>query len=416
MKKLSDISLISPSRNNGKYLKWSYASVRKNIGPDVEYCVADDFSDKDDTWEWCLEMMKNDPNFKAIRNEGPVRLGHTIYYDELINNVSTKPIVGIWHADMYMPPNALDCVLKELDENTIVSLTRCEPLLHPSGKEKIQLDLGVEPDEFKEEEFLKASEKFREKYKGQVVKGFFAPWFIYKHKFQEIGGHDELFYPQSREDSDISSRFLLNGMKFKQLWETPVYHLTCRGSRRNPTLTNVQKDSDEWVEHNRRSERNFIRKWGHFIRHDEYVMPIIPHKYDIGFEVVMDVQPIVGYQLLKALEPWCSNINILCNDNTFIKNYINEEQENTKFDLSQRVLYNGELNNEVCVLFKATDFMIEQQSNFQFIQQLPDILNDSGDTGEMEYNCFTLKIKNLNTYEKDLIKCENTGWRRKNHK
>ena len=61
------ISLIQPSRNNLKYLKWSYDSVRKNAGPEVEVCVADDFSN-DGTWEWCQELMKVDPNFKAIRN------------------------------------------------------------------------------------------------------------------------------------------------------------------------------------------------------------------------------------------------------------------------------------------------------------------------------------------------------------
>ena len=32
--------------------------------------------------------MKIDPNFKAIRNEGPNRLGHTILYDKLINEVN----------------------------------------------------------------------------------------------------------------------------------------------------------------------------------------------------------------------------------------------------------------------------------------------------------------------------------------
>jgi hypothetical protein len=65
-----------------KYLKWSYNSIRKNQGDhEVEICVADDFSDKDNTWEWCQEMMEKDPSFKAIRNEGPTRLGHTILYD-----------------------------------------------------------------------------------------------------------------------------------------------------------------------------------------------------------------------------------------------------------------------------------------------------------------------------------------------
>ena len=51
------ISLIQPGRNNLKYLKWSYDSIRKNQGKhDVEICVADDFSN-DGTWDWCQEMM-----------------------------------------------------------------------------------------------------------------------------------------------------------------------------------------------------------------------------------------------------------------------------------------------------------------------------------------------------------------------
>ena len=47
------ISLIQPGRNNLKYLKWSYDSIRKNQGNhEVEICVADDFSN-DGTWDWC---------------------------------------------------------------------------------------------------------------------------------------------------------------------------------------------------------------------------------------------------------------------------------------------------------------------------------------------------------------------------
>ena len=39
-----DISFIQPSRNNLKYLKWSYESIRKNGGDEPHICVADDFS------------------------------------------------------------------------------------------------------------------------------------------------------------------------------------------------------------------------------------------------------------------------------------------------------------------------------------------------------------------------------------
>ena len=73
------ISLIQPSRNNLKYLKWSYEATRKNQGDhEVEICVADDAS-TDDTWAWCKGTMAVDPHFKAIRNDPENgRLGHTI--------------------------------------------------------------------------------------------------------------------------------------------------------------------------------------------------------------------------------------------------------------------------------------------------------------------------------------------------
>ena len=51
------ISFIQPSRNNLKYLKWSYRSIRKNLGYRHEICMADDFSN-DGTWEWLQEISK----------------------------------------------------------------------------------------------------------------------------------------------------------------------------------------------------------------------------------------------------------------------------------------------------------------------------------------------------------------------
>ena len=60
--------------------------------------MADDFSD-DGTWEWMQEISEKDINVKCIRNEGPTRLGHTILYDRLINEVATNDVVMIYHAD-----------------------------------------------------------------------------------------------------------------------------------------------------------------------------------------------------------------------------------------------------------------------------------------------------------------------------
>ena len=105
------ISFIQPSRNNLKYLKWSYNSIRKNLGYVHEICMADDFSN-DGTWEWLQKIAKEDKNVKIHRNEGPTRLGHTILYDTLINDYATNDIVMIYHADMYALPG-LD---KEVDK------------------------------------------------------------------------------------------------------------------------------------------------------------------------------------------------------------------------------------------------------------------------------------------------------------
>ena len=219
------ISLIQPSRNNLKYLKWSYDAIRKNQGNhEVQICVADDAS-TDGTWEWCNEMTQKDENFDAILNWSEKRLGHTILYDKLINEVAKHDICMIYHADMYLCPGALDAIEWHLKDKTIVSLTRIEPPLHPPGPEKILVGFGVEPEEFDEDKLLRFIEDSKADRINKTTEGIFAPWAFYKKDFQEIGGHDPLYAPQSKEDSDIFNRFQLNDIKFVQTWEGCVYHM-----------------------------------------------------------------------------------------------------------------------------------------------------------------------------------------------
>ena len=397
------ISLIQPGRNNLKYLKWSYDSIRKNQGDhDVEICVADDFSN-DGTWDWCQEMMKKDSNFKAIRNEGPSRLGHTILYDRLVNEVATYDICMIYHADMYLCPGAIDAIERYIKPKEIVSLTRIEPPLHPPGPEKIIQDFGIEPEEFKEEELLDFLYR-NKKLLGRVTTGIFAPWAFYKSDFQEIGGHDELYAPQSKEDSDIFNRFQLNGVKFTQTWQGCVYHMTCRGSRfadgakRNPDgqVFMKNRETDEWLKQNQKSTREFLRKWGHFCKHDQYLKPIIPPKYDIGF-IIQDN----NLDLLKVLEPWCSNI--YC-DSNLRKHYITVEQDNTSFSLSDWVLpYNNEKNNNILIEINGNRFT---QQEMNYIQQLSEIIQDSGEVGSFDLGNLHITINSLETFEKELIVCK----------
>ena len=399
------ISFIQPSRNNLKYLKWSYNSIRKNLGYRHEICWADDFSD-DGTWEWMNEIVKKDKNVQLYRNNGPERVGHTILYDTLVD-MARNDIVMIYHADMYACPKLDEEILKHLQPGKVVSATRIEPPLHPDGPEKILKDFGIEPEEFDEQklfEFLNTTDRG-----SKPSNGIFAPWAIYKDDFLAIGGHDPLYAPQSKEDSDIFNRFILAGYDLIQTWQGFVYHMTCRGSRfkdgalRNPAGQVFMKgrESSEWLAQNLRSTRNFIRKWGHMVKHDELMYPIIPPKYGVGFVVEN-----CSTDMLKELEPWCSDIygDWLGHKGYGVNKYIEEEQKDTQFDLSKKIHSDRiKPKNDVIVKFDCNKL---NQDNFQIIVNLSEILQESGDVGEMELGIFKLNIKSLKTYEKDLIVCK----------
>jgi glycosyltransferase involved in cell wall biosynthesis len=386
------ISLIQPSRNNLKYLKWSYDAIRKNQGEhEVEICVADDAS-TDDTWDWCKGKMAVDPHFKAIRNDPENgRLGHTILYDRLINEVATNDVAMIYHADMYLCPGALDAIEKYIKPGVIVSLTRIEPPLHPDGPEKILFNGGTEPEEFEEEMLLTSIPRLTDV--DKTTEGIFAPWAFYRKDFQEIGGHDPLYAPQSKEDSDIFNRFHLNGVKFIQTWEGFVYHMTCRGSRFNPTITQVGKESDEWLAQNVRSTRNFIRKWGHFVMHDKFMKPIIPPKFNIGLRLFNS-----NLEVLHHLEPWFDNVYV---DAAIIDEYIEKEQKNTTYDLRERVLKDSDLcGNDITIRLDAKKL---DQETFGYIQQLSQIIDQHGEVGTFDLGPLRITIDSLEEYQDSLI-------------
>jgi len=396
------ISLVVPNRDNLKYFKWSYDSIRKNQGNhEIYICSAADAC-KDGTVEYYEELARNDDKFKYIVNEGPVRLGHTILYDRIVNELVDTDVFMIWHCDMYLCPKTIDYIEKYIQPGTIVSLTRIEPPLHPPGPEKIVQAFGTEPEEFNEDGLLKWFNDTRFTRKDKTTEGIFAPWAIYKSDFQSIGGHDDLYAPQSKEDSDIFNRFLLNGYKFIQTWDGCVYHMTCRGSRYNPTLTTVGKESDEWLSQNNRSARNFIRKWGHFVKHNDIMKPIVPNRYDVGFVVIN-----CDEYKLALLEPWCDTIYT----DVPYDRYINVEQKNTKFNLTKKLKrYEDQKLNDIIIEFDATKI---SNNSFEFFNMIQLMLEDSGQLGTLEYDIFKLRINKLNTYSKQLIEIKNEWYNKK---
>lgn len=402
---MKKISFIMPSRNGKKYLEWAYNSIRKNLNSDHEICMYDDAS-TDGTWKYMNELKEKDKNIQIFRNEGPERVGHTISYDFLIEK-SKNEICMIFHNDMYACPGLDEEILKYIKPGIVISATRIEPPLHPEGPEKLISDFGIEPHEFDEEKLLEYVIEKKKEFGNKVTEGIFAPWAIYKKDFNFVGGHDPLFAPQSKEDSCIFNRFSLAGYNFIQSWNGFVYHLTCRGSRfangakRNPDGRVFMKgrETDEWLKQNQKSTRNFIRKWKTTVQHDQYLKPIVDPIYDIGFNVRN-----CHIQLLEILEPFCNNIK--CDITQEEKNiYLEHEQPNTKFNLDKKIVLDKELNNEIIISF---DGQLLNNDNFKTLTILGKIISDSGSIGKFNLDIFEFNIKKMNTYEKNLIKLDNS--------
>ena len=400
---MEKITFVLPSRNNLEFLQLAYKSIRK-LGLEYHDGVAitqqphdililDDAS-ADGTQEWIKSL--NDPNLITYHNPGPNRIGIVGMFDKGIEMARTE-IIFAFHADMVAGSGLDENILKHLKPGTVVSATRIEPPLHPHGPEKIIEDFGIEADQFKEKEFIDYCKKLSTLNKDKFTEGIFAPWCMYKSDYLAIGGHDELFAPQSKEDSDLFNRFVLNGYKVIQSWDALVYHFTSRGSRFNKHAGGAAgKNSDEWLYTTNKNARNFIRKWGHFVKHDQFMKPIIPHKYDIGFVVSN-----CNLEILSILEPWCNCIYI--NDiETLLPQYLDLEQSHTKFNLKDRIKpINETPNNDITIEFDAKQL---NQEAFKTLTQFPEIIAQSGEIGEFELDIFNIIIAYMDTYEHNLIK------------
>ena len=384
---MDKITFVLPSRNNLEFLKLAYASIR-NLETKHEVLVLDDAS-VDGTQEWIKSL--NDEDLITYHNPGPERIGIVGMFDKGIEMARTE-IIFAFHADMVACKDLDKNILKHLKPGVVVSATRVEPPLHPSGVEKITVDFGIEADQFDFNKWYTESELLKQ---DKTTEGIFAPWCMYKSDFL---GHDELFAPQSKEDSDLFNRFILNGYQVIQSWDALVYHFTSRGSRFNTHAGGAAgKNSEEWIHTTNKNARNFIRKWGHFVKHDEYMKPIVPHKYNIGFVVEK-----CTLQLMTALEPWCSTLYTDDEMCVIESHYLDLEQPSTKIDLKQRLklFKHTAPNNDIIVEFDGSKL---DQEHFNILMQLPEIIMESGEVGKFELGIFKIDIRSLTTYEHDLI-------------
>jgi hypothetical protein len=217
------------------------------------------------------------------------------------------------------------------------------------------------------------------------------------------------------EDSDIFNRMHLAGYELVQSRDSFVYHMTCRGSRfkdgieieaeiplPDGTIWYKPKDSEEYKALRAIKFREWWRKWGQNVLHDELMMPKVLPKYNIAFVVKK-----CNAELLEALEPWCDRIYIDDDMQVLTSHYIDKEQSNTNFDLDKRVFcigYNVPIaENDIVVNINRNTFT---QQDFQLIQNLSAIIQDSGEPGSFRLNNLEITIVTKQSYEQDLIVCK----------
>ena len=143
------------------------------------------------------------------------------------------------------------------------------------------------------------------------------------------------------------------------------------------------------------STLEFIRKWRSPVLHDKFLFPIIRKKYDIGLVIKNCPE-----SLLEYLEPWVSTLYVDCN----FQRYITNNQPATRFNLQERIkAIDSEKTNDIIIEFDGTKI---DQTRFVFLtEHLSDVISDSAEPGEMEYDVFTFKITKIKEYQNDLIKC-----------
>jgi GT2 family glycosyltransferase len=267
--------LINTSVNTLDHVKLLLKSLKENlVGTEHEILIFVD-SDNEGTVEYLREQKENFFDLKIITHKLNPCVGYS-RNNNLLVELAKHDIVSYLQSDMVISPGYDKDILAELEDNCILSATRIEPPLHGISDKTITYDLGVDPNEFKWEEFQKFAPTQKT---GKIIEYFFAPFTFYKKVWMDVGGYDTLFR-RSREDSDLLQRFIQKGIKIKQTFEANVYHFSCVSSRgKNWFDPNSEEAKQRVVTQNIADQIElirFIRKWGRFNHGEEKIV-----RYDI---------------------------------------------------------------------------------------------------------------------------------------
>jgi len=376
-----NISLLIGLKNNLDYTKNFYNTTRQ-LYPNVELCFVS-YGSTDGTDEW-LDSL-NDENVKYFYSEESKTFSDTF---NKAASLATKDYVMFLHNDIVVAPNFLENVEKHLSPDSIISYTTIEPPIFAGHERpgKIIKDFGTDINTFQLDDMYTFSDIQREVYRDKTEQGITFFMCMPKDKYLEIGGLHNIFNPMFCEDDDLILRWKLLGMNLFTSLDSICYHFVSKTSRFSK---DYQTRTQQIEQH---SNKNFVRKWGfrNSIHNKKYNIHSIIHN--------------CNHQLLEILEPW---FTCTYTKNTYGFNwadYRDKEQDNTSFDMSKRVADIDSVDKDaidILVEFDAREF---NQNTFNIIQNLSDIITESGEIGEFQLDCLNITIKSLKTYENELIR------------
>jgi GT2 family glycosyltransferase len=380
-----NISLILGIKNNLDYTKHFYTTTRQ-LYSNVEICFVS-YGSTDGTNEW-LDSL-NDENVKYFHSL------ETKTFSDTFNkaaSLATKDYIMFLHNDIVIAPNFLENIEKHLSPNSIISYTTIEPPIFAGHERpgKIIKDFGTDINTFKLNEMYEFVESQREVYRDKTESGITFFMCMPKDKYLEIGGLHNIFSPMFCEDDDLILRWKLQGLNLFTSLDSICYHFVSKTSRFSEEYQLITQRIEL------HSNKNFIRKWG-------FRNSIHNKKYNIAFIVYN-----CNLSLLEALEPWCDRIYINDEMGVLISHYLDKEQINTKYDLTKRIMnigYNDPYSeNDIILEFDINNFNGE---SFNIIQNLSDIITESGEIGQFELDCFKITINNIKDVSNNLIYINN---------
>jgi hypothetical protein len=274
---------------------------------------------------------------------------------------------------MIIKPGFIETMDKHIIKGRITTYTRVEPPIYSDiYPGKVLVDCGRDLKTFDHDKFN--SLKFEESLIDGGSQLFFG---CMKEDYIGIDGYT---FKMFCEDDDLHLRYKLAGFEHK-VSSAHVYHFVSKTSR-----------SGDYQQIEQASNKNFVRKWG--FRHSKY-----NKRYNIAY--VVDK---CSYDIMAILEPWCDRLYTDDEMGVLESYYYENEQKNTSYDLKKRILtskfsYPIE-ENDIVVEFDGTKLTNE---SFNLLQQLPDIIAESGGIGAFELDIFKININQINEYQNGLI-------------